>query len=340
LDGGVHAVAMSFVLPPECQRLVTDQRGVISLRQALAAGLTVSEVRNRLRYGHWKRMQRGVYATFTGTPGREAQLWAAVLRAGPGAVLSHHTAAERHGLLSGPGQAIHVTVPRDRLPDRRGKIPGVVIHQSDTIISGRHPAMAPPCTKIDDTVLDLIAISRTADDAYNWICKAIGSRRTTASRLREALDSRPRFPRRGQTEVAIGEAGGGTLSWLERRYVRGVERRHGLPAAIRQARVGGLGAPGGPGGSRYLDNLYEEYLLCVELDGAAAHPAERQWQDKRRDRANLVASKIVTMRVGYLDVCDREHQCATAAEVAKALSDRGCPVGHPCDDPACPVIRA
>jgi hypothetical protein len=325
---------MSFVLPPACQRLVDDQRGVISLKQAVAAGLTESAVRNRLRSGDWKPMQRGVYVTFTGSPGRAAELWAAVLRAGPGAVLSHYTAAERHGLLSGPSQAIHVTVPRDRSPDRRGKIPGVVIHQSDTVRSGRHPAMTPPCTRIDDTVLDLIAISRTADDAYNWICKAIGSRRTTASRLREVLDARPRFPKRRQTEVAIGEAGAGAISWLERRYVAGVERRHGLPAATRQAKVSR------PGGNKYLDNLYADYLLCVELDGAAAHPADKRWQDNRRDRANLVASKIVTMRVGYLDVCDREHQCATAAEVAKALSDRGPGVGHPCGDPACPVIRA
>ena len=47
-------------------------------------------------------MHRGVYADFTGAPTREAQLWAALLRAGPGAVLSHWTAAERHGLA---GQA-------------------------------------------------------------------------------------------------------------------------------------------------------------------------------------------------------------------------------------------
>jgi hypothetical protein len=34
----------------------------------------------------------------------------------------------------------------------------------------------------------------------------------------------------------------------------------------------------------YLDNLYEEYEVCVELDGTAAHPADEQWLDKRRDK--------------------------------------------------------
>ena len=56
---------------------------------------------------------------------------------------------------------------------------------------------------------------------------------------------------------------------MERWYLRGVERRHKLPVAKRQARRKVDGQ------SIYLDNLYEEYLVCVELDGTAAHPAGR-----------------------------------------------------------------
>jgi hypothetical protein len=52
--------------------------------------------------------------------------------------------------------------------------------------------------------------------------------------------------------------------------VHGVERAHGLPPARRQARRRH------GSGNRYLDNLYEEYGLCVELDGNAAHPALRR----------------------------------------------------------------
>ena len=65
-------------------------------------------------------------------------------------------------------------------------------------------------------------------------------------------------------------------------YVRDVERAHGLPLARRQARRRH------GSGNRYLDNLYEEYGLCVELDGAAAHPAEGRWRDTHRDNTNLV----------------------------------------------------
>jgi hypothetical protein len=194
--------------------------------------------------------------------------------------------------------------------------------------------MTPPCTRIEDTVLDLIKVAGTFDEAYNWICRAIGRRHTTAERTRAALDARERFPARKEVELALGDASEGVLSWLERRYVRGVERPHGLPAAKRQARV----RQGS--GSRYLDNLYDRYSLCVELDGMAAHSADEQWRDKRRDRRNLVDGKIVTMRVGFLDLHDQRHQCGTAAELAIAMSDRGPAVGHSCSHPACPLPTA
>ena len=310
------------------------QSGVVACWQAKRLGLSAEAFRNRLRRGDWQRLHHGVYATFTGKPDREAQLWGALLRAGPDAVLSHHTAAERHGLLSRPSTAIHVAVPSGHNPARGMKISGLVVHRSDSALDRRHPAMTPPCTRVEDTVLDLIKMARTADEAYDWVCKALGQRRTTAERIRAALDTRDRFPMRSEVQAALDDAGEGMLSWLERRYVRGVERPHGLPAARRQVRVRhGTG-------NRYLDNLYEAYRLCVELDGAAAHPAEKRWHDNRRDRANLAVSQTVTIRVGFLDLVDQAHACTTAAEIAKVLSDRGPTIGRSCGAPACPLTTS
>jgi hypothetical protein len=322
---------MPFELSPACQDLTRDQASVIASWQAPSAGLDRVTRQNRLRYGRWQRLQRGVYATHTGSPTRETELWGALLRAGPDAVLSHYTAAERHGLLNRPSPAIHVTVPKSRNPARKGKIPGVVMHRSDLIVARRHPSMSPPCTRIEDTVLDLVKIEGSFDDAYDWICRAVGRRRTTAKRIRAALDARERFPRRRETELALGDAGAGVRSWLERRYVDGVEIPHGLPTATRQVRVWQ------GNGNRYLDNLYQDYLLCVEMDGTAAHPADEQWRDKRRDRWNVVHQKIVTLRIGFLDLADEQRRCETAADIARALSDRGPAVGTPCHRAACPL---
>jgi hypothetical protein len=272
-----------------------------------------------------------VYAAFSGKPTRAAELWAALLRAGPEATLSHQSAAELWGLLSTPSPVIHVTVPHDSNPERRGQIPGVVIHRSRSLQHARHPVLTPPRTRVEETVLDLIDRARNFDDAYDWVCRAIGRRRTTAERIRAALEARPRIQWRQEVELALGYAKGGALSVLEFRYARGVERPHGLPTATRQARVRHAA------GNRYLDNLYEDYRACVEIDGAAAHPEDEQWRDKGRDRWNAVHEGIDTIRIGVSDLINQERRCRTAADVAKWLSGRGPRVGHPCQ-PGC-VVR-
>jgi very-short-patch-repair endonuclease len=174
--------------------------------------------------------------------------------------------------------------------------------------------MFPPCTRVEDTVLDLIEVSPTFDDAYGWISRAIGRRRTTAERIRLAMAARKKMRWRREISIALGDAQSGALSVLEYRYVRRVERPHGLPVACRQARI----RQGG--GNRYLDNLYEEFGICVELDGTAGHPADEQWRDKRRDNANAVRG-LVTLRFGLLDLGDR--RCETAQAVATVLRSRG-----------------
>lgn len=328
---GAQPYAMTFKPPDEILRLLASQGQTIARSQAIAMGFDGEAVRNRLRYGDWQRLETGVYAAFTGTPTREAEIWAALLRAGPGATLSHWTAAERHGLVDKPSPAIHVTVAAERHPARWAKIPGIVIHRSCVLELARHPAMMPPCTRIEHTVLDLVEAAGSFDEAYDWICRAVGRRRTTAARVRVAMDARPRMRWRHDIELALGDVAKGVLSLLELRYVRGVERPHGLPEARRQARVRQQT------GNRYLDNLYEDYLACVELDGAAAHPEDEQWRDKDRDRWNAVHEKIDTIRIGFPGLRNQQRQCETAAEVAKWLSGRGPHVGHSCHRWACPV---
>jgi very-short-patch-repair endonuclease len=171
-----------------------------------------------------------------------------------------------------------------------------------------------PRTTVEDTVLDLVAKARTFDDAYGWISAAVGRRLTTPQSLSKALAGRSRIRWRTWITGALQDAAEGMHSPLERNYVHGVERAHGLPMARRQAkRRHGTG-------TRYLDNLYEEYSLCVELDGSAAHPAEGRWRDTHRDNANRIQG-TETLRYGWPDAT--ENRCRTAAEIADVLRNRG-----------------
>jgi len=154
----------------------------------------------------------------------------------------------------------------------------------------------------------------TFDEAYGWIAATVGRRRTTPELLGKALAGRVRIRWRPWIAAALEDAAEGVHSPLERRYVYGVERAHGLPAARRQARRRH------GSGIRYLDNLYEDYAVCVELDGAAAHPDEGRWRDIRRDNANLLQG-TQTLRYGWPDAT--VHRCRTAAEIAAVLRRRG-----------------
>ena len=319
---------MPIDMPSQSDELLAIQRRAIACRQGGGAGINPRAMRTRMGSGRWQRLQWGVYAVHSGEPARETMLWAALLRAGPGAVLSHQTAAERHGLIDGPSSLITITVPAARHPARM-KIPGIVIHRSDAILRTTHPAMVPPCTRVEDTVLDLIQIAPTFEDAYEWVCRAVGRRRTTADRIQQAMDARKKVRWRKELTLALADAADGALSLLEYRYVHRVERPHGLPAARRQARIRQRT------GNRYLDNLYEKYGVCSELDGTAAHPADEQWRDKRRDNANAVQG-IVTLRFGVADLGNR--RCETAAAVAAVLRLRGwTETAHPCSRPGCCV---
>ena len=115
-----------------------NQHGVVSRQQAQDTGFLDDAIDRRLRSGTWRRLYRGVYATFTGALSREAKLWAAVLSAGPAAVLSHQTAAEIHGLSDKPIGNIHMSVPAARRPVRQ-KIRGVVIHRSRGLVAEWQP---------------------------------------------------------------------------------------------------------------------------------------------------------------------------------------------------------
>lgn len=298
-------------LPEWLSDLAETQHGVVSRGQVLQAGLTRHEITARLRSGRWQRLHSGVYASFSGRPPREAALWAAVLRVGHDAALSHQTAAELSGLVDAPAPLIHVSVCRQAGSLR---VSGIVVHYSSRLPAAQHPVRTPPQTRIEDTVLDLAQLARSAENAVGWGIRACQRQLTTPNLLRRAMTQRARLRWRGDLTEALTEVSAGVHSCLERRYLRNVERAHGLPTANRQILI-----VRGPSRA-YEDVRYQDYGTCVELDGAVAHPAETRWRDTRRDNANA-ADGIITLRYGWTDLA--YHPCAVAAEVARVLQRRG-----------------
>jgi predicted transcriptional regulator of viral defense system len=298
-------------VPDRCSRVLSRQCGMIASWQAGVAGISCRQMRDLVRNGRWQRLQFGVYASFTGEPSHGAILWAAVLRAGPRAILSHETAAELDGLLDKHGKLIHVTVPE---PQHRPPVAGLVIHRSSRAIGIRQQGRLPPRTMAEETVLDLAQAATSFDDVIALLARACQRRLTTPFLISETLSQRAKMRWRDEIELALRDVASGVQSPLEHRYVRDVERAHGLPTPERQAQAEQRGRV------IYRDARYREYGVTVELDGRASHPDDQRWQDKHRDNA-AAAAGIVTLRYSWADVTERS--CETAREVAAVLGSRG-----------------
>jgi putative AbiEi antitoxin of type IV toxin-antitoxin system len=316
-------------LPPALGNLARYQSGVVSRSQALRAGLSADMIKFRVRSGRWLQVHPGVYATFSGVPGRGARQWAAVLSAGPGAVLSHETAAELHRLADQPTDLIHVTVPLER---RVVAVEGVSIYRSAYALGAVQGHTYPPRTKFEETVLDLTQTAATFDDMCGWVTRAFARDLTDEARLRAAMGLRTKLRWRADLDELIVAAADGDHSVLEYRYDRNVERAHGLPEARRQVPFAG---PGGRRGRR--DRVYEPYALVVELDGRLAHPDDSAWKDKARDNAAAVAG-MQTLRYSWMQV--KREPCQVATEVAKVLRIQGWPGRPRACSPGCPAPRA
>ena len=317
----------------EWMALLSVQHGIVDRDQALRAGFTRRQIEYRLSSATWRSVYPSVYATFSGPLSREARMWAAIRLAGDGAMLSHETAAEVHGIVDKPlGTAIHITVPSHRRPARRSPVRGLVIHRSDQSKAQPLGPFTLPRTRVEDTVLDLAAAASTFDQAYTWIARAVSRKLVTVSGLRAVLAVRRRARWRNWLNEALEDVNGGVHSSLERRYVRDVELAHGLPRSQHQARRQ-FGTK-----AHYRDNWYEAYRLVVEIDGPGYHQNEQVHQDKHRDNMNLALDDVKTHRFGPVGVT--EQACETAALVAATLRRggwQGSP--RPCRRPGCTIRR-
>ena len=229
---GVTLSCMVSELPSTLRYLAQRQRGIVSRSQAIRAGLSPDMIKFRIRSNRWQQLHPGVYATFTGIPGRGAWLWAALLAAGPGAVLSYQTAAELHGLSDKPTSPIHVTIPAQR---HLVAVSGVCLHRSGRAVEAMEQRSYPPRTRVEETVLDLTQAAKTFDDVCGWVTRAIARELTDETRLNAAMSARRRLRWRADLKRTYRRRGG------RGPFGAGVPLPPGRGTGSRAARVGPAG---------------------------------------------------------------------------------------------------
>lgn len=170
--------------------LARRQHGVLTRGQLLDLGFTAKAIKHRVRTGRLHPIVRGVYSVGRPHLTREGRWTAAVLAAGPGAALSHRSAAALWGFAREHQDYIEITVRRPsevRLPGlrchRRPSLPA-----SDLTTRLDIPLIQPVRTFIDlATVLGPNRLERAVNDADKRDVIDPDS-------LRRALDDHPGEP--------------------------------------------------------------------------------------------------------------------------------------------------
>jgi very-short-patch-repair endonuclease len=293
--------------------LAARQHGVVSLTQLVDAGLSARAAQHRVRAGRLHRVHRAVYAVGHALLTPDGARMAAVLACGPGAVLSHRTAAAAWGLRATARSRTEVLVTR-----RAGEgLAGIEAH--------RVPDLAPddvtelrgiPITTVARTLLDLAGVLGP-DALERAVQQAAFLRLLDARALTAAIDRAPNRRGVGTLRAVLDEPDPGhTRSRLEERFLA-LCRRARLPLPRLNVHV--------PLGDHLVevDALWPRERLIVELDGAAAHRTARAFHADRRRDAALIACGYVVVRLTWPRVTTEPAD--VVCELRQILARRGMP---------------
>lgn len=305
--------------------VAVEQRGLLTRRQCLAAGMSDKALQWRIDRRRWVAVHPGVYQT---APGRE-DWWttalAAHLACGSQAAWSHETAGYFHGLIGAPPELIDVLVDHGHVTTDPS---GAHVRRSRHVDRRVDPMRWPWRTTVEETLLDL-ADEGSVDRMFAVLGRAFQQGLTSEEDVLRCLAARSRHSRRALLKVVLEDVAEGAESAMEVRYARDVERAHGLPRGVRQQ-------PGDGGRVRWHDVGYLEHRVLIELDGRLGHEGRgARVRDGVRDRKSATTGWL-TARAFWRDVT--VLRCELAADVGAILRSRGWSgAAHACRLPGCPL---
>jgi predicted transcriptional regulator of viral defense system len=274
----MHPRSPTQVIDRRVSAFGAENHDVASVDQLRALGMTDDRIDTRVASGRLYAVHRGVYAIGRRRLSREGVWLAAVLAAGPGAVLSHRSAAAHWGLVGGDGARVDVTIPTR---NGRARRPGLAIHRPrrfparDECTFHEGIAVTTPARTLLDVagVLGRTAVARALERAEQLrlfdlraIEQVIAAHapRPNARRLVQALDIADPAPTRRELE----------------RLMLALCRAHGLPRPEVNVLVADL----------EVDFLWRHAGLVVETDGFETHGTRAAFErDRVRDATLAVA---------------------------------------------------
>jgi hypothetical protein len=258
-------------------RTLAAQHQVINRQQALACGIPPSTVSVWCGSGgRWQQLLPGVYLTVTGKPTSEQRLAAAVLYAGPRAVITGPAALRLHRLRSPGPDVIDVLVPH---AVKRHSVGFVRLHRTRRaprvyrtgVIRFCHAARA---------VADTARVLTLLDDVKAMVAEAVQKQACSIAEIGLELEQGP-TQYSARLRAALASVRAGTRSVAEDRFRERVMRSN-LPAPrynvfLRAADGTDIGE---------VDAWWADAGVSVEIDSQEYHFYRADWlrTDAKRSR--------------------------------------------------------
>ena len=259
-----------------------QQHGVVSRAQLAELGVSTDATRKRVSSGRWHRVHPGVFAIGHAPLTRDGHYMAAVLACGPGAALSHRSAADKLGLRFTHRSRIDIISARR--PGRRLK--GIDAHTSRTLLRRDVKKVDRiPCTSVARTLLDLAAIlpRRVIERAID---EAELLQLLDATAIQDVLDRTHKHKGNATLRSILDDHFPGTTPTrndLEEAFLAICDKAR-LPRPEVNAWI-----PIEPIGYS-ADFLWRPNRLIAETDGRDTHTIQRAFEhDRRRDQQLMLA---------------------------------------------------
>jgi very-short-patch-repair endonuclease len=170
---------------------------------------------------------------------------------------------------------VHLLVPIDRRA--RSVPPGVVVHRTKVLDSDDILRVSrPPRTRPARSLLDAAQWSPAEAEARAIIAAGSQQRVVREEDVRRVLDRLPRIRHRRLIGQTLDDVVGGAHSLAEIDFVR-LCRHNRLPEPTRQ-----VVRRDASGRRRYLDALFRQWRVHVEVDGGQHLEVRQAWADMRR----------------------------------------------------------
>jgi hypothetical protein len=284
--------------------LAKRQHGHVTRKQLLGLGVGRGAITSSLESGRYVAVHKGVYCVGPRRDDPVSRAAAAVLACGPGALLSHESAASLWGFFPRWSFPLHVTARAER------ERPGIVTHRCQLLHRSDHSLQrGVKVTSRARTVLD-IAPGLPAKQLTRLVNDTRRNHHLGLDALNDVITRNPYHPGTKLLRPFVDDPANPTASHLEDLF-RAFVKKYRLPVPIINFNLR----------RKQPDAYFPDHNLIVELDGWEFHKDRQAFEtDRERDAENLRHGTATIRITEQRLTTDPDREAARLTEILDRLA--------------------